>query len=248
MTTFEPLSFSIEWLDRVDYQEAQLIQEQAVTDRRDERTGDRLLLLEHPDVITLGRNAKEHNLLTSREKLLARGVAVHEVARGGDVTFHGPGQLVGYPIFDLKSRGTPDVFLFLRKLETALIQALGLLGVHACRVDGMTGVFISGSAPRRKIASIGIGVKRWVTFHGFALNVLISPKEFNDIVPCGLEEVEITSVSKELGESSSISLFKTARTSKFRQKLTMRQLTGRRVPFLVRALAEWKRLPKGLLH
>lgn len=213
MTTFEPLSFSIDWLGRVDYQEAQLIQEQAVTDRRDERTGDRLLLLEHPDVITLGRNAKEHNLLTSREELLARGVAVHEVARGGDITFHGPGQLVGYPIFDLKSRGTPDVFLFLRKLETALIQALGLLGVYACRVEGMTGVFISESAPRRKIASIGIGVKRWVTFHGFALNVLISPKEFNDIVPCGLEEVEITSVSKELGEAPSISLFKTARTA-----------------------------------
>lgn len=213
MTNFEPLSFSIEWLGRVDYQEAQLIQEQAVTDRRDERTGDRLLLLEHPDVITLGRNAKEQNLLTSREKLLARGVAVHEVARGGDVTFHGPGQLVGYPIFDLKSRGTPDVFLFLRKLETALIQALGLLGVHACRVEGMTGVFVSGSAPIRKIASIGIGVKRWVTFHGFALNVLISPNEFNDIVPCGLEEVEITSVSKELGEAPSISLFKTAITA-----------------------------------
>lgn len=207
----QPFSFAIEWLGRVDYQKAQLIQEKAVVARREQRTEDRLLLLEHPRVITLGRSTKLQNLLTPRSELSARGIGVHEVGRGGDVTFHGPGQLVGYPIFDLKRRGIPDVFLFLRKIETALIEALGILGVRASRVEGMTGVYIPDTAPRRKIASIGIGVRRWVTFHGFALNVTIDPKEFSDIVPCGLQEIVMTNVSEELGQAPSLALFEVAR-------------------------------------
>ncbi len=160
---------------------------------------DRLLLLTHPPVITLGRAAKPENLLTPRDELARRGIAVHEVARGGDVTFHGPGQLVGYPIFDLKSRGAADVYEFLRSLEGCLIEALGAIGVSGARCEGRTGVFVESSAPLRKIASIGIGVRRWVTFHGFALNVTLDPDAFRDIVPCGLHDVEMTSVARELG-------------------------------------------------
>lgn len=149
---------------------------------------DLLILLQHPPVLTLGRNAHATNLLRPE------GVEVFEVERGGDVTFHGPGQLVGYPIFDLRQH-RPDLHWYLRTLEQALIDGLAELGIPAERHRGYTGVWTRG----RKIASIGIHVKQWVTWHGFALNVTTDLSWFDRIVPCGIPGVVMTSVERETG-------------------------------------------------
>lgn len=188
------------------------MQRQAVADRIAGRRGDRLLLVEHPPVITLGRSTQPAHLKVGQADLQARGIELFEVARGGDVTYHAPGQLVGYPILDLDVPGRRDVHAHLRNLELGLIEVLEELGLPGCRQPGWTGVFVdrggrasphhSGSASpagrRRKIASIGVGLRRWVTFHGFALNVSIDLSGFDLIVPCGLAEVEMTSVGAEL--------------------------------------------------
>jgi lipoyl(octanoyl) transferase len=152
---------------------------------------DVLLLLEHPAVVTLGRNSHPDHLI-SRD-----GVEVFEIERGGDVTFHGPGQLVGYPIIDL-SHHKPDLHWYLRTLEQALIDALAELGIAAERNPGYTGVWTRERG--RKIASIGIHVKQWVTWHGFALNVTTDLSQFERIVPCGIPGVEMTSVERETGQ------------------------------------------------
>jgi lipoyl(octanoyl) transferase len=194
----------IEWLARVAYGEGLEIQERAVVDRLARRTPDRLLLLEHPRVVTLGRSTKPENLRQSPEGLRALGVEVFEVSRGGDVTYHAPGQLVGYPILDLDARGRRDVLDHLRRLEGALIDVLDSLGVPSRRVPGWTGVFVDrarsavSTGLERKIASIGVGIRRWVTSHGFALNVSLDLTGFDLIVPCGLAGVEMTSVAREL--------------------------------------------------
>lgn len=203
----------IDWLGRVPYGDALELQHEAVAARRAGGCGDRLLLLEHPPVVTLGRSSRPENLLTPRAQLLARGVEVHEVARGGDVTYHGPGQLVGYAIVDLAARGLADVHAFLRTLEASLVQAAGELGVAAGTLPGMTGVFVAGSAPPRKLASIGVGMRRWVTFHGFALNATLDPADFGDIVPCGLHGVEVTSLARELGEPAGAAFFERTRAA-----------------------------------
>lgn len=175
------------------------LQEERVDRRRAGEGRDTLLLLEHPPTVTLGRRSVSDHLLVPEAVLAARGVSVHRIARGGDVTYHGPGQLVGYPIIHLKERGAPDVVAFLRQIETLLIEALGQLGIEGYTRAGYTGVFASPQRPGlpRKIASIGIGVRRWVTFHGFALNVTLDPAEFDLIVPCGLPDVQMTSVARE---------------------------------------------------
>ncbi len=197
----------VEWLGPVPYREALEIQRKRLEARRDGAAGDVLLLLEHPPVVTLGRSARRENLRVPPEELARRGIELHEVARGGDVTYHGPGQLVGYPIVDLATRGRPDVVAFLRELEARLIRALGALGVSAHVRPAYTGVFVDG----RKIASLGVGVRRWITCHGFALNVTLDPAAFDVIVPCGLHEVEMTSVARELGEPASAELDRRAR-------------------------------------
>lgn len=155
---------------------------------------DLVLLVEHEPVVTLGRGTRSSSLPLPAAELSRRGVGVFEVERGGDVTYHGPGQLVGYPILDLE-RHRPDVHWYLRQLEAALIGALGRLGVPAGRHTGLTGVWTRG----RKIASIGVHVKRWVTLHGFALNVTTDLSAFDLIVPCGIPGVVMTSVERELG-------------------------------------------------
>ena len=155
---------------------------------------DLLLLLEHPPVVTLGRTAKEAHLITSPDHLRARGIDVFEVERGGDVTFHGPGQLVGYPILDLK-RHRRDLHWYLRQVEEALIIALGQVGIAGTRDARYTGVWTEG----RKIASIGVHARDWVTWHGFALNVTTELSLFDLIVPCGIPAVQMTSVARELG-------------------------------------------------
>jgi lipoate-protein ligase B len=156
-------------------------------------TEDVLLLVEHPPVITLGRGTRPSSLPIAPAELERRGVEVFEVERGGDVTFHGPGQLVGYPILDLRGH-RQDLHWYLRSLEDVLIQALGRLGIEAARNPGLTGVWTAG----RKIASIGIHVKQWVTLHGFALNVTTNLDPFDLIVPCGIRQVVMTSVAEEL--------------------------------------------------
>jgi lipoyl(octanoyl) transferase len=155
---------------------------------------DVLLLLEHPPVVTLGRTTKEAHLISSPERLHARGVEVCEVERGGDVTFHGPGQLVGYPIFDLK-RHRRDLHWYLRQVEEALIVALAEIGIVAMRHGGYTGVWTRG----RKIASIGVHARDWVTWHGFALNVTTDLSFLDLIIPCGIPDVQMTSAVRELG-------------------------------------------------
>jgi len=193
------MPLEIEWLGRVAYGEALDIQKAAVEDRRAGRRGDRLLLLEHPPVVTLGRSAKPGNLRIDEASLQARGIELHSVARGGDVTYHAPGQLVGYLVLDLDARAERDVHALLRRIEAALIAALESLGLAAGRVAGWTGVFIPGADPPRKIASIGVGLRGWVSFHGFALNVDLDLDGFDVIIPCGLHGVEMTSVAAEQG-------------------------------------------------
>jgi lipoate-protein ligase B len=198
------------------YAEALALQRDGVEARRRGAAPDTLFLLEHPPVVTLGRSADVDNLRVSREELEARGIELHEVARGGDVTYHAPGQLVGYAIVDLAARGERDVHAFLRRIEAALCEALQALGVPPRLVPGMTGVFIApreGAAPvpPRKIASIGIGVRHWVTLHGFALNVDLDLAGFEAIVPCGLHDVEMTSRAVELGGAPSPGLARHAR-------------------------------------
>ena len=173
----------------VPYQEALDWQRQLAEDRIAGRLPhDVLLLLEHPPVVTLGRNSHAKHLLQRS------GIDVFEVERGGDVTFHGPGQLVGYPILDLKDY-RQDLHWYLRTLEQALMDALGLLAIPAERNPGFTGVWTRG----RKIASIGIHVKQWVTWHGFALNVTTDLAHFDRMVPCGIQGVVMTTVERETG-------------------------------------------------
>jgi lipoyl(octanoyl) transferase len=177
------------------YAEALAAQQELLEARRRGEGCDVLLLLEHPPVVTLGRGAREEHLRVPRDGLRARGIELFEVARGGDVTWHGPGQLVGYPILDLAARGSRD------------------LRVPARTLAGMTGVFAAGAAAGRprKIASIGVGVRGWVTWHGFALNVDCDLAGFDCIVPCGLAGVEMTSVARELGASAPPDLGRRAR-------------------------------------
>jgi lipoyl(octanoyl) transferase len=189
------LELWVEHLGVVPYSVALELQRRVARQRIDGSISeDVLLLLEHPPVVTLGRSSKENHLLASRDLLRARGVELFEVERGGDVTFHGEGQLVGYPIIDLK-RHKRDLHWYLRQVEEALIVALGSLGIVAERNPGYTGVWTAG----RKIASIGVHARDWVTWHGFALNVSTDLRFFDLIVPCGIQSVTMTSVSKELG-------------------------------------------------
>lgn len=163
---------------------------------------DVLLLLEHPHVVTLGRSSKHGHLIASTTLLAERGVDLFDVERGGDVTYHGPGQLVGYPILDLK-RHKEDLHWYLRRVEQALIDALGTFGVEATRKERYTGVWVGGSgeSANRKIASIGVHARDWVTWHGFALNVTTDLTYFDLIVPCGIPGVDMTSIERECGPS-----------------------------------------------
>ena len=182
-----------EYLGRIDYASASALQEEHA--RRVKAGGDdRLLLLEHPPVITLGRNARDGDVLLGGETLRRRGVVIAGTNRGGQVTYHGPGQLVGYPILNL-SPDRRDVARYLRDLEEVLIRTLARFGVEAGRNPGFTGVWCAG----RKIASIGVHLSRWVTTHGFALNVSTDLEPFSFIVPCGLRACAVTSVLERTG-------------------------------------------------
>jgi lipoyl(octanoyl) transferase len=187
-------------LGGVPYAEGLELQRELVEAVHSGRIGNTLVLLEHPPVLTLGRNASRANILASDEFLAYRGVEVHEINRGGDVTYHGPGQLVGYPIFDLRSfTPRPGAVDFVRKIEEALIRACGDFGVPATRVQGRTGVWslAGGSVLEKKIAAIGIHIARGITSHGFAFNVDPDLRDFELIVPCGIADRAVTSLELE---------------------------------------------------
>src|SRR5438270_7449813 len=187
---------SIVYLGTIDYGTALKLQQSLVELRKQNRISDVLLLLEHLRVITFGRNASQKNLLASSETLKKNGVELFETDRGGDVTFHGPGQLVGYPIFDLRGF-TPRIGAveFVRKMEEVLIRSCGDLGVVTQRVAGLTGVWTEEQA---KIAAIGVHISRGVTSHGFALNVSTDLDYFKLIIPCGIADKTVTSLAHEL--------------------------------------------------
>ena len=185
-------------LGRIPYADALALQRALREDRIAGKIDrDILLLVEHEPTVTLGRGTRLTSLPLPPEELARRGLTVMEVERGGDVTWHGPGQLVGYPILDL-AQHRPDLHWYLRQLEETLIGALRPLGIQAERNPGLTGVWTRG----RKIASLGVHVRRWVTAHGFALNVTNDPGEFGLIVPCGIVGVTMTTVARELGDSA----------------------------------------------
>lgn len=188
------------WLGRLDYATGLELQQTVVNLVKSGRAGHTLLLLEHPPVITLGRNAEANNIVAPRDFLESKGVELFATDRGGDVTFHGPGQLVGYPIFDLRAFepriGAVD---FVRKMEESLIRTCGDLGVVTGRIQGLTGVWTEADEhPAAKIAAIGIHVSRGVTSHGFALNVNTDLEYFKLIVPCGIGDKPVTSLEQEL--------------------------------------------------
>ena len=219
------------YLGRVDYGEALRLQQELVALRTEGRIGNVLLLLEHPPVLTLGRNASRANILASDELLARRGVTLHEINRGGDVTYHGPGQLIGYPIFDLRSlRNAGGARLgpvdFVRLMEEALIGLCEESGVAAGRICGLTGVWCglpagvpdeSPNPPQpqscskglppageRKIAAIGIHVARGVTSHGFAFNVTTNLDDFRLINPCGITDRPVTSLAREVSDPAAV--------------------------------------------
>ncbi|MFZ3210237.1 MAG: lipoyl(octanoyl) transferase LipB [Terriglobales bacterium] len=191
---------SVVQLGRVDYSTALKLQQTLVDLRKAGQIGDTLLLLEHPAVITLGRNAKRTNVLVSEDQLAQLGVEIFECDRGGDVTYHGPGQLIGYPIFDLRGF-TPRLGAveFVRKLEEALIRTCADFGVATHRVSGMTGAWTLRN--EAKIAAIGVHISRGVTSHGFALNVSTGLDHFKLIIPCGIGDKPVTSLDRALGDA-----------------------------------------------
>jgi lipoyl(octanoyl) transferase len=182
----------------VPYAEALVLQKQLVDDRREGRVGDVLLLVEHPHVLTLGvrGDGGRSHILATDETLETRGVQVYETGRGGDITYHGPGQIVGYPILDLKPDRC-DVHRYVRDLEEVLIRVAADYGLVAERVPGLTGVWVRGE----KVAAIGVRIARWITSHGFALNVTTDLEYFNLIVPCGIADRGVTSLSRLLGRA-----------------------------------------------
>jgi lipoyl(octanoyl) transferase len=187
---------AIRRLGLVPYAEALSVQRQLVEERRAGRIEDVLLLVEHPHVLTLGvkGDGGRSHVLASASVLAARGVEIHEAGRGGDITYHGPGQIVGYPILELRPDRC-DVHRYVRDLEEVLIRTAADFGVEAGRVDGLTGVW-AGSLRRAKLAAIGVRISRWITSHGFAFNVSTDLGFFDLIVPCGIADREVTSLER----------------------------------------------------
>ena len=200
----------------VGYEEALALQQRLVEQRKRGEIDDQLLLLEHPHVITLGvktRNDLSH-VLESPQSLAAQGVGVFETGRGGDVTYHGPGQLVGYPIVDLNP-DRRDVHRYVRDLEEVLIRAVAEFGIGARRLDKLTGIWVDEAGRDAKLAAIGVRISRWVTSHGFALNVNTDLSRFGLIVPCGITDKGVTSMERLLGHSIPMAEVETAVTRQF---------------------------------
>ncbi|MGC9318096.1 MAG: lipoyl(octanoyl) transferase LipB, partial [Armatimonadota bacterium] len=201
-------------LGYIEYREAERLQERLVAARRAGDTPDTLLLLEHPAVVTIGRTADDAHAGLSRRALTAAGVPVHSVSRGGRATWHGPGQVVGYPIVDLRAYRT-DLHWYLRALEEVIVRALRGAGYRASRVEGLTGVWSNG----RKVASIGIAVRGWVTWHGFAVNRDCDPAAWRLIDPCGLPPEQMASLAELPGATPSRAELQEALVAAFEEVL-----------------------------
>jgi lipoyl(octanoyl) transferase len=273
---------SVVQLGTVDYALGLRLQQQLVALRKEEKIGDVLLLLEHSPVITLGRNARAVNIIASPELLAQRKVELFETDRGGDVTFHGPGQIVGYPIFDLRGFATPDgkrktlgAVEFVRRLEEVLIHTCADFAISTKRIEGLTGVWTNAESndarvgtdafvrspesdthaanPEAKLAAVGIHISRFVTSHGFALNVNTDLSFFNLIVPCGITTKPVTSMQQQLGKdielnavAESISRnFGTVFSSQMLWVETLDALLGRAVGVPVKPPAELRQLHEG---
>lgn len=210
-------------LGSIDYKEAWDFQESIFSSIVDIKSSNRklpeeeqiitqnhLLFCEHPHVYTLGKSGSEEHLLVNNEQLKAAGATYYKINRGGDITYHGPGQLVGYPIFDLDNFFT-DIHKYLRFLEEAIILTLADYGITSGRIDGATGVWLDweDKTKARKICAMGVRASRWVTMHGFAFNINANLDYFNNIVPCGISDKAVTSLDKELGRPVDINEVKT---------------------------------------
>jgi lipoyl(octanoyl) transferase len=271
---------SLVQLGAVDYATGLRLQQQLVALRKEEQIGDVLLLLEHKPVITLGRNAKAANVIASPELLIQRGIELFECDRGGDVTFHGPGQIVGYPIFDLRGFAAPDgkrktlgAVEFVRRLEEVLIRTCADFAIPTKRVPGLTGVWTdskerdfsraetaldkesasaAGGSAEAKLAAIGIHISRFVTSHGFALNVNTDLSYFNLIIPCGITAKPVTSMQRELGRELDLNAVSESISRNFgtvfsRQMLwveTLDALIGRTVGVPMQRPAELRQMHK----
>jgi lipoyl(octanoyl) transferase len=200
-------------LGRLRYADAMARMEARAAERTAGTAPDTLFLLEHEPVITMGRRADTTNILRSPEQLQALGVEVHETGRGGDVTYHGPGQLVAYPVFDLRPE-RQDVRRYVSDLEEAMIRTVARWGIRADRVPKLNGTWVDG---QRKIGAVGVRISRWVTTHGLALNVNTDLDAFSVIVPCGIRDRAVTSMARELGRPVPMSEVMTAMEAVFRE-------------------------------
>ncbi|MBI5809551.1 MAG: lipoyl(octanoyl) transferase LipB [Ignavibacteriales bacterium] len=198
-------------LGLIDYRSAWDLQKEIFDKRIDDKTDDAFFLLEHPHTYTLGKVARIENLLMNDSQLKELGISVYEIDRGGDITYHGPGQIVGYPIINLKN-WKEDTHEYLRSLEQVIINVCKEYGLETERKTNYTGVWIG----ERKIAAIGIKISRWVTMHGFAFNINTDLNFFNGIIPCGIKEKGVTSLSKELGNEISIQEVKEKLVNQFK--------------------------------
>lgn len=213
-------------LGRVNYAEALNLQRELVSLRQKEKLPEILLFVEHNHVITFGRAGREANLLSDENSLRKAGVEVFYIERGGDVTYHGPGQLVVYPIFDL-NRWKKDLHLFLRNLEEVIIQSLRGYDLEAERVKGLTGVWVDG----KKVAAIGVAVKKWITLHGFALNVNTGLSYFRFIHPCGIVDKPVSSMQELLGTEVNLKEVAEVAQDKFSRVFEL-NIKGRAIEFL----------------
>jgi len=200
-STPDPGPIAATWLGRVPYRDALTLQKRLAVERADGLIGDRLLLLEHPAVLTLGRTSDPTHILADEATLASRGIEVVRVERGGEVTYHGPGQLVAYPILGLSARGLM-IRPLVRSLEAALVATCAALGVTAARRDGHPGCWCDPDSPDpRKIGALGLRVERGVTYHGIALNITVDLADFELIDPCGMPGITSTSVARERGDT-----------------------------------------------
>ncbi|MEK6301946.1 MAG: lipoyl(octanoyl) transferase LipB [Acidobacteriota bacterium] len=207
----------------VSYSDGLALQEQAVERLRSDEAPEQLLLLEHPHVFTLGRGADSAHILAGKEQLQSRSIEVHETGRGGDVTYHGPGQLVAYPIISLKPDRC-DVHRYVRDIEEVLIRTIADFGVTGTRIAGLTGVWVGNE----KLAAIGVRIARWITSHGFALNVSTDLNYFQMIVPCGISDRGVTSLSKLVGRSIDIQKVAQCAASHFGEVFSREMSVGRK--------------------
>ena len=213
-------------LGKVNYAEALNLQRGLVSLRQKEKLPEILLFVEHNNVITFGRAGREANLLSDEDSLRQAGVEVFYIERGGDVTYHGPGQLLAYPLFDLNHWGN-DLHLFLRDLEEVIIRTLAEYKLNAERIRGLTGVWVEG----KKVAAIGVAVKKWITLHGFALNVNTDLSYFRFIHPCGIADRPVTSMQELLGTEVNLKEVAEVAQDKF-SKVFELNIKGRAIEFL----------------